>query len=110
MKPFALALLAAALPAAAHDTSASHDDLTHQERTISAASQLAPWCRAEAEAIVIARGGTPYQWTASYHDRGKLLHVEGRLRVDGEDVSVQCRIARGARESHATIEFGATDA
>lgn len=75
------------------------------EREIHAASQLVSWCRDEAEARVIASGGEPYQWRASYHDRGKLLEVEGTLRVDGEDVGVRCRIARGARERYANLEF-----
>jgi hypothetical protein len=75
------------------------------EREIHTASQLAPWCRDEAEARVIASGGEPYQWRASYHDSGKLLEVKGTLRVDGEDIGVRCRIARGARERYASIEF-----
>src|SRR5688500_12895000 len=65
MKAIAAVLLAAALPASAHDAAVD----PHHERTISTASQLAPWCRAEAEARVVAQGATPYQWTASYHDR-----------------------------------------
>jgi hypothetical protein len=93
-------LLAGVLPAAAHDAV----DSPH-ERTITLASQLAPWCRAEAEARVVAEGGTPYQWASSYHERGNVLHVEGTLRVDGEDIGVRCRIARGAREFYASIEF-----
>lgn len=105
MKSLAFALAAAAaattMPAAAHEAVPT----TYPERTISLASELAPWCRAEAEARVVAGGGTPYQWTASYHDRGNRLHVNGRLRVDGEYLEVRCSIARGARESYATIDL-----
>ena len=75
------------------------------ERTIHRASELAPWCRDEAESRYIAKGLTPYQWTASYHDRNGVLHVKGSLRVDGETIEVRCRIAQGARERYATVEI-----
>lgn len=77
----------------------------HDYIVINKASELVPWCRAEAEARYVALGMTPYQWSASYSDRGKMLQVTGRLRVDGEDVQVRCRIARGARDHYATIEI-----
>jgi hypothetical protein len=83
------------------------DGDVYVEREFRTASQLAPWCREEAEAHVIATGKTPYQWTASHHDRGDVLIVEGKLRVEGgNDVAVTCRIARGARERYASIVFG----
>ncbi len=104
MRAIAPLLFLLALPVSAHG-----DGDIDEERVISLASQLAPWCRDEAEAIVIGRGGTPYQWTASYRDRGDRLQVDGRLRVDGEDVAVRCRIARGARERYASIEFDVVD-
>jgi hypothetical protein len=75
------------------------------ERTIDQASDLVPWCRSEAESRYIARNITPYQWSASYHDRSNVLYVEGRLRVHGDDVAVRCRIARGAREGYGVIEI-----
>ena len=104
--PLLALLLAAALPAAPPLPVAED---THHDRVIVSASGLVPWCRTEAEARVVARGGTPYQWTASYRDRGKVLEVDGKLRVDGADVAVRCRVARGARERYATLEFGAAD-
>lgn len=79
------------------------------ERSFRQASELAAWCREEAEAAIVARGQTPYQWRASHHERGNMLHVEGKLRVDGEDLAVACRAARGARERYAVMTF-ATDA
>jgi hypothetical protein len=90
-------LVLVALPASAdpgYDT---------REREIHQASALVPWCRQEAEARYTARGETTYQWSASYSDKGNTLSVEGRLRVQGRDVKVECRIARGARERYATI-------
>lgn len=86
------------------------DGDVYVEREIHAASQLVSWCRDEAEARVVATGATPYQWTSSHHDRAKVLEVDGRLRVEGgDDITVKCRIARGARERFATIEIGAAD-
>lgn len=76
-----------------------------EDRIIGQASELVSWCRAEAEAHYVAKGITPYQWTSSYHDKGNVLHVDGRLRVHGNDVEVHCRIARGAREKYAVIEI-----
>ncbi len=87
----------AALPHAADGHEHDHDREIHQ------ASELVPWCRQEAEARYTARGETTYQWSASYSDRGNTLSVEGRLRVEGRDVKVECRIARGARERYASI-------
>jgi hypothetical protein len=99
----ALALLALSLasPLMAHDETTVHD----HELVITRASQLVPWCRAEAEAYFVGQGASVYQWTASYRDSGNTLHVDGKLRVDGKDVTVGCRIARGARERYATIEI-----
>ena len=74
-------------------------------RVFQRASELVPWCRQEAEARYVGRGESPRQWSARYSDRGDTLSVEGRLRVEGRDVQVKCRITRGAREQYATIEF-----
>ncbi|MFY2763706.1 hypothetical protein [Arenimonas sp. MALMAid1274] len=95
--------LAAALPVGAQGV--PHDDVHEHDRVFQRASELVPWCKAEAEAHFVGRGETTYQWTSSYHDRGNVLHVEGKLRVEGADIGVHCRIARGAREQYATIEI-----
>lgn len=96
----ALIPLLAALPALGHQV------VPHEHEIVfTRASQLVPWCRQQAEAHYLARGIPTYQWTASYHDRGNLLHVQGQLRADGRYVQVSCRVARGARERYATIEI-----
>ena len=77
----------------------------YNEIVFNQASELVPWCKSEAEARYIARGITPFQWTARYYDRSNVLFVEGKLRADGEDVPVNCRVARGARERYATVEI-----
>lgn len=74
---------------------------------IQLASELEPWCRAEAEARMVAQGKTVYGWTSSQVSRGNVLHVEGKLRVQGADVAVHCRIARGARLRYASIDLQA---
>lgn len=97
MRTAVAALLAMwTLPASAHD----HDELVFTQ-----AGELLPWCRAEAEAHFVGKGVTPYQWTGRYYDRSNVLYVEGRLRADGKDVDVRCRVARDARERYAVIEI-----
>ena len=76
-----------------------------EEQVFRSASDLRPWCEDQARAAYVGRGMTTYQWTASHFDRGNVLHVEGKLRADGQDVSVRCRVARGARERYASIEI-----
>jgi len=93
----AVVLALTLLPAWAHD-----DD---DEIVFTQASELLPWCRAEAEAHYVGKGVTPYQWTGRYYDRSNVLYVEGRLRAGGKDVDVRCRVARDARERYAVIEI-----
>ncbi|MCX7032467.1 MAG: hypothetical protein NT046_00620 [Arenimonas sp.] len=77
------------------------------DRVIQLASQLDPWCRSEAEARLAARGQATYGWTSSHMSRGNVLHVEGKLRVQGAEVAVHCRIAQGARLRYASIDLQA---
>lgn len=95
----AIAALAFSMQAAAQTPPHVH------EATFHAASELLPWCEAEARAHFVGRGITPYQWTGRYHDRGNMLVVEGSLRADGRDHPVSCRVSRGARERYATIDI-----
>ncbi len=75
------------------------------EPIITTAGDLVPWCRQAAEARYVAAGVRTYQWASSHSDRGSLLSVEGRLRVERRDVKVSCRIARGAPAGTATVEI-----
>lgn len=76
-----------------------------EELVFGSAGELMPWCRQEAEARYVAKGITPYQWSSTYHDRSNVLYVNGKLRANGRDVEVGCRVARHARERYAVIEI-----
>lgn len=80
----------------------AHDQ---DHRIVYQASDLVSWCRDEAQARYVARNITPYNWTASYHDRSNILYVDGRLRVHDTDVDVHCRLASGARLEYGVIEI-----
>lgn len=95
--PIVLLLVSGASPA--------QDGLHPSERLIPDEFTLSQWCEDEARHRYIARDITPYQWTSRYFARNNVLHVEGRLRVRSEDVSVRCRVARGARAQYAVIEI-----
>lgn len=67
-------------------------------------SELLSWCRSEAEAHFAGKGIATWQWSGRHHEKGNLLIVEGSIRTGDKDVSVSCRVAKGARERHAAIE------
>jgi hypothetical protein len=98
MSLFIAALFAFAGQAGAHDP-------YYLDRTVNSANDLVAWCRAEAEARYVARNMPTYQWTSSQVDRGNTFFVDGKLRADGQDVVVRCRIARGAQLRYASIEI-----
>lgn len=89
--------LLAILPAAA--LAGPHEQVIHD------GPELEAWCHAEAQAHAASMGLPAYQWVASHRRRGNQLSVEGRLRMGGRDVEVQCRVAAGARERHAVVEI-----
>jgi len=78
--------------------------LAHRGDTIiNTASELRDWCKDESEASIIGRGLTPHNWSASYFDEGNVLFVKGSWRIDTAKVTVECRIARGARAQYASL-------
>lgn len=79
--------------------SARRDDIT-----VHVASDLVAPCREEAEAYFVGRGRTTYQWAATHKSRGNVLHVQGRLRVNQDDVQVRCRLPMGARLTYLVLE------
>ena len=92
-------LAAALLTQVALPPSARRDDIV-----VFAASQLVAPCREEAEAYYVGKGHTTYQWAASHKSRGNVLYVEGRLRVDQDDVQVKCRLPQGGRLTYMVLE------
>lgn len=76
-----------------------------RDKVINQASELVPWCKAEAEYRYLLKDITPYQWAASYHDRSGVLFVDGKLRVHDQDVVVRCHVMQGMRGTSAAIEI-----
>ncbi|MBD7923327.1 hypothetical protein [Xanthomonas bonasiae] len=91
---------------AAH-ASAQTQQLDRSDRILHQASDLMPWCEAEARYRYMLQGVSTFQWSGSYHDRSNMLFVEGHLRAGGEDVAVHCRAVSGARTQDAVIEIDA---
>ena len=81
--------------------SADHDD----DLPIGTSTDLRDWCKAESEAYFVAKGATPFNWTASDVERGNTLFVEGKWRIDGVYYDVHCRITRGAQRQYAVIDI-----
>ncbi|QEO99521.1 hypothetical protein [Xanthomonas oryzae] len=71
-------------------------------------SDLVPVCQRAAENHYLAQGASISNWTASYHDRGNGLYVDGRLCVNGNTASVHCTDARGSREGELTMKIDET--
>ena len=67
-------------------------------------SELLSWCRSEAEAHFAGKGVATWQWSGRHYEKGNVLVVEGSIRAGDKDVAVNCRVAKGARERHATVE------
>lgn len=78
----------------------AHDE----ELPVNSGAELRDWCQHESEAYFVGRGASPFNWTASHVERGNTLVVEGKWRVDGELINVECRAARGAQRRYAVME------
>jgi hypothetical protein len=85
--------------------SATASAIDHHDRPINSGIELRDWCKSQSEATFVGRGLTPFNWTASYSDQGNALQVKGKWRVNGSDVSVECRVARGARSRYASMSI-----
>jgi hypothetical protein len=99
---FLRAALCSALLSVSFAAIADSDDIP-----INNGSELLDWCRQESEARFVGAGKQAYNWTARHVERGNLLVVEGKWRVEGNDLAVECRVARGARREYATMDLGA---
>ena len=74
-----------------------------RDAVINTASELRDWCKAESEAALIAKGDSPFNWTARYWDQGNTLMVKGQWRLSGSNVAVECSVARGTQARFATM-------
>jgi hypothetical protein len=79
--------------------------IDHDDIPINSGSELRDWCKSQSEAALVGRGMTPFNWSASYSDQGNALQVKGKWRVNGSDVSVECRVARGAQSRYASMSI-----
>ena len=77
----------------------------HRDQPINTASELRDWCKSESEASFIGRGLQPSNWSASFWDEGNVLVAKGQWRVDAAMVTVECRVARGARAEYASMSI-----
>jgi hypothetical protein len=77
----------------------------HEDMPINSGSELRDWCKRESEATFIGKGIAPSNWSASYWDQGNVLMVKGTWRINGSDVTVECRVARGAEARYATMSI-----
>ncbi|WP_431793174.1 hypothetical protein [Xanthomonas oryzae] len=103
------ALAAVATLSLAASNAAAQDivQYTHEPLLMNG-SDLVPVCQRAAENHYLAQGASISNWTASYHDRGNGLYVDGRLRVNGNTASVHCTAARGSRERELTMKINET--
>lgn len=80
------------------------------DQPINTASELRDWCKEASQAALIAKGLTPFNWTASYSDSGSILTVKGQWRIEGSAVGVECHTARGDAARSATMSLQEGDA
>lgn len=80
------------------------------DRPINTASELRDWCKEASESALIAKGLSPFNWTASYSDSGSILTVKGQWRVEGSAVGVECHTARGDPARSASMSLHEGDA
>jgi hypothetical protein len=85
--------------------SATASAIDHDDKPINSGSELSDWCKSQSEATFVGRGLSPFNWTASYSDQGNALQVKGKWRVNGSEVSVECRVARGAQSRYASMSI-----
>ncbi len=79
--------------------------IDRDDTPINSGSELRDWCKSQSEAAFVARGITPFNWSASYSDQGNAIQVKGKWRVNGSDISVECRVARGAQSRYASMSI-----
>jgi hypothetical protein len=82
-----------------------HKHEHENDRVIENSFELREWCKDESEAYYIAKGITPYNWSDSWWEKGNTLFVKGNWLIGHDHISVECRIAKGARKKYASFEI-----
>ncbi len=77
----------------------------YEDKPINTGIELRDWCEAVSEASFIGKGVRPSNWSATFWAEGNVLLVKGSWRVDSQEVTVECRIARGAQTRYASIAY-----
>jgi hypothetical protein len=98
---YRIAALGLALGLSASPAMAGH----HDEAVINSGTELRDWCKEESEAVLIGRGLTPFNWTASYWDQANTLMVKGQWRTDSANLTVECSVAKGAQARFASLSI-----
>lgn len=82
-----------------------HDHAHGEDVIIEYSHELLEWCKTETEGYYVANGITPYNWSASWWEKGNTLFVKGHWLIENEHVAVGCRVAKGAKRKYAIFEF-----
>ena len=77
----------------------------YEDMPINTGIELRDWCEAVSEASFIGKGIRPSNWSATVGVEGNVLLVKGSWRIDSQEVTVECRVARGAQTRYASIVY-----
>jgi hypothetical protein len=77
----------------------------HDEAVINSGTELRDWCKEASEAMLIGRGLTPFNWTASYWDQVNTLMVKGQWRTNSAIFVADCSVTRGAQARFASLSI-----
>ncbi len=88
-----LAAAISASPAMAHN----------EDMPVTRGAELSAWCKDTAYQYFLQSTDEIYNWRHTTLRKGNLFRVEGRWRVDGDDVEVECTIRAGAEQRFATF-------
>jgi len=91
-------LFFATLAAYAHES----DDSDHFIRNV---NELSQWCKSEAQYRYMLQNIPTYNWSAKTFNKGNMIQVKGRLKVNYEYVTIDCRAVVGSRREDAIIEI-----
>lgn len=85
--------LALSLPAIAHN----------EDMPVTRGSELATWCKDTSYQHFLLSSDKIFNWRSTTLRKGNTFHIEGKWKVDGNDVAVECAIRAGAEQRFATF-------